>query len=85
MRVAVPYCRRREVIDVGHRGLAGGHFSHNNMVASITQHFTWTELRKDVKAYCSACLECQKAGRQAAQTKSSSNGNFHPSLFHINA
>ena len=64
MRVVVPYCRRREVIDVGHRGLAGGHFSHNKMVASITQHLTWPGLRKDVKAYCSACLECQKTGRQ---------------------
>ena len=63
MRV-VPYCRLREVIDVGHSGLAGRHFSQNKMVASITQHFTWPGLRKDVKAYCSACLECQKVGRQ---------------------
>ena len=62
-RVVVPYCRCREVIDVGHRGLVGGHFSHNKMVASITQHFTWPGLRKDVKAFCSACLEYQKAGR----------------------
>ena len=56
MRVVVPYCRRQDVIDVGHNTLAGGHFSHNKMVASITQDFTWPGLRRDVKAYCSACL-----------------------------
>ena len=32
--------RRREVLDIAHRGLAGGHFSHNRMVGSLRQYFT---------------------------------------------
>ena len=63
-RVVVPTCRRKEVLDVGHRGLAGGHFSHNKMVISLSQHFTWPGLGKDARAYCSACPECQRSGRQ---------------------
>ena len=63
-RVVVPSCRRKEILDAGHRGLAGGHFSHNKMVSMITQHFTWPGLRKDVREYCSTCPECQKAGRK---------------------
>ena len=62
-RVVVPFCRRREVLDVGHRGLIGGHFSHNKMAYSLSQHFTWPGIRKDIRAYRSACAECQKAGR----------------------
>ena len=58
-RVVVPTCRHKEVLDVGHRGLAGGHFSHNKMVISLSQHFTWPGLRKDARAYCNACPECQ--------------------------
>ena len=63
-RVVVPSCRRKEILDAGHRGLAGGHFSHNKMVSMITQHFTWPGLRKHVREYCSTCPECQKAGRK---------------------
>ena len=58
-RVVVPFCRRREVLDVGHRGLIGGHFSHNKMTDSLSQHFTWPGIRKDIRAYRSACAECQ--------------------------
>ena len=42
----------------------GGHFSHNKMFAILSHHFTWPGIRKDIRAYCRACLECQKAGRQ---------------------
>ncbi len=62
-RVVVPFCRIREVLDVGHRGLIGGHFSHNKMADSLSQHFTWPGIRKDIRAYRSACAERQKAGR----------------------
>ena len=63
-RVVDSSCRRKKILDAGHRGLAGGHFSHNKMVSMITQHFTWPGLRKDVREYCSTCPECQKAGRK---------------------
>ena len=44
----------------------GGHFSHNNVVAIPSHHFPWLCIRKDIRAYCRACPECQKAGRQSA-------------------
>ena len=62
-RVVVPTPRRREVLDVAHRGLAGGHFSHNRMVGSWRQYFTWPGMQRDARSYCSSCPECQKAGR----------------------
>ena len=62
-RVVVPTPRRREVLDVGRRGLAGGHFSHNRMVGGLRQYFTWPVMRRDARRYCSSCPECQKAGR----------------------
>ena len=34
------------------------------MVISLSQHFTWPGLGKDARAYCSACPECQRSGRQ---------------------
>lgn len=63
VRVVVPKLRRREVLDAGHRGLAGGHFSHNRMTGSIRRSFTWPGMIRDVRRYCSQCPECQKAGR----------------------
>ena len=51
-------------MDVGHRGLIGGHVSHSKMADSLSQHITWLGIRKDIRAYCSACAECQRAGRQ---------------------
>ena len=51
------------MLDVDHRGLIVGHFSHNKMADSLSQHFTWPGIRKDIRAYRSACAECQWAGR----------------------
>ena len=34
------------------------------MVAILSHHFTWPGIREDIRAYCRACPECQKAGRQ---------------------
>ena len=58
--VVVPFCRCREVIDLGHRGLARGHYSHNKMMASLTQHFTWPGLRKNVKSTVAAARNARK-------------------------
>ena len=62
-RVVVLTPRRREVLDVAHSGLAGGHFSHNRMVGSLIQYFTWPGMRRDARSYCSSYPECQKALR----------------------
>ena len=67
LRVVVPSDRTQQVLDVAHKGLAGGHFSHNKMVASLQPHFTWPGIRKDARQYCRTCPECQKAGRHLKQ------------------
>ena len=66
-RIVVPSCRRKEVLDIGHRSLVGGHLSHNKMFAILSHHFTWPGIR-DIGAYSRACPECQKAGRQLQPT-----------------
>ena len=68
VRVVVPKVRRKEILDAAHRGLVGGHFSHNKMVATMRNVFTWPGMNRDTRDYCRACVECQKAGR-ADQTK----------------
>ena len=65
-RVVVPSCRHREVIDVGHRGLARRHFSHK-IVVNLTQHLTWSGLRKDVRS--TVAISRMPEDRQAAPTK----------------
>ena len=61
-RVVVPTSRRREILVVAHWGLVGGHYSHNKMVECLLQNFTWSGLHGDVKRYCAACPDCQRAG-----------------------
>ena len=53
LRVVVPSVRRQQILDLAHKGLAGGHFLHNKMVASLQPHFTWPGIRKDTRQYCS--------------------------------
>ena len=62
-RIVVPLIRRSEIMNAGNSGLIGGHFSHNRMAVHIKSSFTWPGLDKDVRRYCAACPECQKAGR----------------------
>ena len=62
-RVVVPQLRRREILELTHKGLVGGHFSHKKMTECLLQHFTWPGLRSEVKRYCAACPDCQRVGR----------------------
>ena len=63
-RIVVPSGRRKVVLAIGHKGLVGGHFSHNKVFDILSHHFTWLDIRKSIRANCRACPECQKAGRQ---------------------
>ena len=67
VRVVVPKERRLHLLDLGHRGLVAGHFSHNKMRPALTEHFTWPGIKQDIKEYCTSCPECQKTGRQLSQ------------------
>ena len=62
-RVVVPTIRRKEILDVILRKLIRGHYSYNKTSPSLLEHFMWPGLHGDVKRYCKAYPECQKAGR----------------------
>ena len=51
-------------MDVVHRGLVGGHFSHCRMTGILRNTFTWPGMSKDIRDYCQACPECQRAGQK---------------------
>ena len=40
VRVVVPKQKRKEILDAGHRGLAGGHYAHKRMTGSLRRSFT---------------------------------------------
>ena len=67
VRVVVPKQRRLHLLDLGHRGLVAGHFSHNMMRPALTEHFTWPGIKQDIKEYCTSCPEYQNTGRQLSQ------------------
>ncbi len=48
VRVVIPKNRRQEVLDIAHKGLAGGHFSEKRTYLSICAHFWWPQMRKSV-------------------------------------
>ena len=62
-RLCVPVNRRRDLLEVAHKGLVGGHFSHNKMSVCLLLNYIWPGLRTEVKKYCAACPDCQRAGR----------------------
>ena len=62
-RVVVPTPRRRQILEITHKDLIGGHYSHKRMIECLLHNFTWPGLRRDVKMYCVACPHCQRAGR----------------------
>ena len=74
MRVVVPYCRRQDVIDVGHRCPSWGTFLPQQ---DGGEYYPRLYLAR-VEERCEGLLQCMPVmleGGQAAQTKSSSNGN----------
>ena len=60
VRVVVPKQRRLHLLDLGHRGLVAGYFSHNKMRPALTEHFTSPGIKQHIKEYCTSCPECPK-------------------------
>ena len=55
--------RRRDLLEVAHKSLFSGHFSHNKMAECLLAHYTWPGLCTQVRRYCAECPDCQRAGR----------------------
>lgn len=43
--------------------MTGGHFSNRKTEDALKRAFTWPGVSRDVKIWCRACPECQKAAR----------------------
>ena len=63
VRIVVPECRRRKVLQVSHSSLTGGHFSNRKTEAALKRAFTWPGVSRDLKIWCRSCPECQKASK----------------------
>ena len=55
VRIVVPGCRHRKVLQVSHSCLTGGHFSNWKTEAALKRAFTWPGVSRDVKIWCRAC------------------------------
>ena len=62
-RIVVPTSRRKQILKTAHASLTAGHFSNRKTEAVLKQVFTWPGISKDVKSWCRACPECQKASK----------------------
>ena len=63
VRIVVPECRRRKVMQVSHSCLTGGHFSNRKTEAALKRAFTWPGISRDLKIWCRTYPECQKAAK----------------------
>ena len=63
VRIVVPECRRRKVLQTSHSCLTGGHFSNRKTEAALKRAFTWPGISRDLKIWCRTCPECQKAAK----------------------
>ena len=61
-RIVVPVGRRQKLLDIGHGGLAAGHFDRKETRARLARYFMWPGIHRDIQELCRTCPECQKAG-----------------------
>jgi RNase H-like domain found in reverse transcriptase/Reverse transcriptase (RNA-dependent DNA polymerase)/Integrase zinc binding domain/Chromo (CHRromatin Organisation MOdifier) domain len=52
---------RRKVLEQCHSSPLSGHFGERRTLEKVKRHFTWPNLRRDVKEFVGACLRCKKA------------------------
>lgn len=73
-QIVVPSCRRPAVLSLAHSNCMGGHFGIKKTAARLRKHFTWPVISKDVKALCTTCPQCQKAGRCSLSGRGNGRG-----------
>ena len=66
VRIVVPDCRRRKVLQVSHL-VSPGDISPAGRQAALKRTFTWPGVSKDVKIWCRACPGCQRAAKPMKQ------------------
>ena len=63
LRIVVPEVRRDRILKAAHSSKMAGHYSRNKTENLLRRLFTWPNISRDIKAWCTRCLECQRAAR----------------------
>ena len=57
-RAAVPAHLRQRIMQENHRGLMAGHFSRVRLYNTLSRHWWWETIYRDVDHFCKNCAEC---------------------------
>ena len=57
-RVVVPQQLQQLILQEGHSGLTGGHFSGKRNYNTLAQHWWWEHMYRDTVKFCKSCPEC---------------------------
>jgi hypothetical protein len=52
---------RRILLEMCHNAPLAGHFGYRRTLEKVRRHYTWATVRKDVKEYVDACVECKQS------------------------
>ena len=66
LRIVAPKQDRRLLFDSVHAGQFGGHLREAKIYSILNKHYWWARMRRDVSAWCKACLVC--ATRQVGRS-----------------
>jgi transposase InsO family protein/phosphotransferase system HPr-like phosphotransfer protein len=71
-QLVLPLSLRLQVVKEIHDGPMGGHFAFLRTYLRVKNNYYWPTMRKDIKEYCQACVEC------TSNSKSKLRGCLHP-------
>ena len=63
-QIVVPSSYRPHILSVVHDTPMSGHLSINQTYQRISEHFYWSNFRKDVVEFCRSCHTCQVVGKR---------------------
>lgn len=58
-QLVLPKSRRKEVLDLAHCSVFGGHLGARKTIERIRYSFHWMGMSEEVRRFCSSCADCQ--------------------------
>ena len=68
-QLVVPRIKVREILDLAHDSVWGGHFGSRKTLQRIKLSFWWPGMSKEVKEYCQSCTGCQLRRRKTTNDR----------------
>ena len=68
-QLLAPLTFRKEIMEMAHQGVFGGHSGARRTLDKIMQSFIWPRIYADVQRYCRSCDACQKTSSKGKQNK----------------